>query len=106
MGTFNVTSSEQNNQYTYSNGNVAIVGNYSVDALSSTLKTVGGSVYTVREDGSQGDYIGNFNGNYHDGSWKYSNSEMTRPQAISVYEAIAEIEVEINGSNGSEEEVA
>lgn len=106
MGTFNVTSSEQSNQYTYSNGKVAIDGKYSVDALASTPKTVGGSVFTVKEDGSNGDYIGNFNGNCHDGSWKHSLSEMTCQQAIIVYEAIAEIEVEISGSNGSEEEVA
>lgn len=106
MGTFNVTNSVLENHYTYSNGVVTIIGSCAVDVLKSSPQTVGGSAFTVKEDGSQGEYIGNFNGNYHDGEWTYSLSEMTRQQANSVWEAIAEIEVEISGSNGSEEETA
>lgn len=96
MGTFNVTSSNLNNQYTYSNATVIVVGNYNMDATTNTLKNLSGSCYHV-ENGEQGEYFGDFNGYMRDGEVKYSISEMTRRDANTVWDAIDEIENNVSG---------
>ena len=104
MGTFTVTSSSLNNQYTYSNESVVINGAYSINAQTSTLVNVSGSVNRQNQDGEdEGEYIGNFNGYMRDGEVKYSISEMSRKDANIVWDAIDEIELNIIGSNGEEE---
>jgi len=103
MGTFNITSSNLNNQYTYSNATVIVVGNYNMDATTNTLKNLSGSCYHV-ENGEQGEYFGDFNGYMRDGEVKYSISEMTRRDANLVWDAIDEIEAYITGQNANSEE--
>ena len=103
MGTFTVTSSNLQNQYNYSNDTLIVIGNYSMDATTSTLQNVAGTAYRKNQDGSQGEYVGNFNGYMRDGVVKYSISEMTRQDANLVWDAIDEIEANILGENSNSE---
>ena len=95
MGTFNVISSTLNSQYEYKDANLFVNGNYSKDATTDTLQNVSGSCYRITPDGSQGDYVGNFNGYMRDGEILYSLSEMSRKDSNKVWDAIDEIEAEI-----------
>lgn len=101
MGTFKVTSSKLNNQYTYSNATVYVTGNYNIDNFTNSLKDVHGSCFHM-ENGEQGEYFGDLNGYLRDGELKYSISEMTRRDANTVWDAIDEIEQNIMGQNGEE----
>ena len=101
MGTFNVTSSNLNNQYTYSNATVFVTGNYNIDASTNSLKDVHGSCFHM-VNGEQGEYFGDFNGSLRDGELKYSISEMTRRDANTVWDAIDEIQANIEGANAEE----
>lgn len=103
MGNFVINSSSLNNQYTFTNTSLIVVGNYSVDNMTSTAQNVSGNAYRKDAKGEQGDYIGNFNGYYRDGEWKYSLSEMTRQDANLVWDAIDEIQTNITVTNTSEE---
>lgn len=97
MGTFNVTSSNLNNQYTYSNATIHVTGNYNIDAATNSLKDLHGSCFRM-ENGEQGEYFGDFNGYLRDGEIKYSISEMTRRDANTVWDAIDEIEANITNA--------
>ena len=100
MGTFNITSSSLNNQYTFSNESLIVSGNYNMDATNNTLQNISGSVYNVpAQQGQQGEYIGNFNGYMRDGGIRYSMSEMSRRDSMLVWDAIDEIEANITGTN-------
>ena len=99
MGTFNITSSSLNNQYTFSNESLIVNGNYNMDATNNTLQNVQGQCYRKDAQGNQGEFVGNFNGYMRDGSVRYSISEMTRRDANLVWDAIDEIEANITGTN-------
>lgn len=99
MGTFTITSSNLNNQYTFKNESVVVNGNYSMDATTSTLQNVNGTFYRNNENDEQGEYIGNFNGYMRDGEVKYSISEMSRRDMRNAWDAIDEIEQNILGVN-------
>lgn len=103
MGTFTITSSKLNSQYTYSNTSIVVTGNYVVDATSgNVLQSVQGSCYRQNQDGEMGEYFGDFNGFMRDGEIKYSLSEMTRRDSNLVWDAIDEIEQNIIGQNVEE----
>lgn len=99
MGTFNVTSSNLNNQYKYSNDTLIVIGNYNQDVTTTTLLNVNGSAYRKNAQGEQGDYIGNFSGTMRNGEILYSLSEMSRHDSNAVWDAIDEIEPYILGEN-------
>lgn len=98
MSTFNIIGSALKNQYAYENGNVMVQGAYVLDATKNSLQSVSGSVYKNNE-GQQGDFIGNFNGNVRDGEVRYGLSEMSRRDANLTWGAIDEIEANITGAN-------
>lgn len=98
MGTFNITSSQLNNQYTYENEFVTVQGSFQKDATNDALQTVNGSVYKKTEQ-PNGEYVGNFNGYMRDGEVKYSISEMSRRDASKTWDAIDDIEANITGAN-------
>ena len=102
MGTFNVTSSNLNNQYRYSNDTLIVIGNYNQDMTTTTMQNVNGSAYRKNAQGEQGDYIGNFNGMMRNGQILYSLSEMSRNDSELVWDAIEDIESYITGSNSPE----
>lgn len=104
MGTFNIVSSSLNNQYNYTDTNVIVSGNYNMDATTSTLQNVSGSIYRKNAQGEQGEYVGNFNGYNRDGVIRYSISEMSRRDANMAWDAIDEIEANITGANNGEGE--
>lgn len=91
-GTFTIQSKTENTQYKYENADVVVTGNYSKDAQTATLQSIGGTAYVVTETGEQGNYIGNFSGYNRDGEMKYSISEMSRSALVIMYDAIDEIE--------------
>ena len=103
MSKFDVTSSALNNQYSYENEDVTVMGNYIMDVKNETLQSVMGSVYKQSSvAGQQGDYIGNFNGYQRDGQIKYSVSEVSSQDAVLILTAIADIETNITGENSEE----
>ena len=103
MSKFDVTSSALNNQYSYENEDVTVMGNYIMDVKNETLQSVMGSVYKQSSvEGQQGDYIGNFNGYQRNGQIKYSVSEVSSQDAVLILTAIADIETNITGENSEE----
>ena len=94
MGTFVIKSSSLNNQYEYTNASVKVSGNYALDAQTKVEKSISGQVYELN-----GDYIGNFNGNMNGETMEYTLSQMTRQKANLVWDAIEEIDAEINSQN-------
>ena len=99
MGTFNVTSSNLNKQYQYSNDTLIVIGNYNQDVTAMILQNVNGSAYRKNAQGERGDYIGNFSGTMRNGEILYSLSEMSRRDNNAVWDAIDEIEPYILGEN-------
>lgn len=103
MSKFDVTSSSLNNQYSYENEDVTVMGNYIMDVKNETLQSVMGSVYKQSSvTGKEGDYIGNFNGYMRNDEIKYSVSEVSSQDAVLILTAIADIEANIKGENNEE----
>ena len=101
MGTFEVTSSTLNNQYSFKDENLMVNGAYVKDAQNNTLQSISGACY-LNVDGEPGNYVGNFNGYMRDGEIKYSVSEMSRKDSNLVWTAIGEIEPYVLGENQEE----
>lgn len=68
-------------------GNLVLVKNEDGGIVS-----MNGQVYQKKSDGTQGAYIGNFNGQMQDGVMKYGTSSMTRQQYELVMDLIDELE--------------
>ncbi|MBR1449569.1 MAG: hypothetical protein IJ588_12595 [Prevotella sp.] len=104
MGTFKTTSKTENTQFTYANDTLNVTGSYEKDIENGRLKSVNGQVYkTNATGGGNGQYVGTFNGTTNSGSLKYSlPSEMSREDAMAVWEIIDEIEPKIVGSESEE----
>ncbi len=102
MGTFEVTSSTLNNQYSFKDENLVVNGAYVKDAQNNTLQSISGACYLITESGEPGDYVGNFNGYMRNGEIKYSVSEMSRKDSNLVWTAIGEIEPYVLGENQEE----
>lgn len=99
MGTFTKTQSVLDNQYSYTNENLAISGNYFVDAATGTFKNVIGSVFSVDTEGREGEFIGSFSGSMIEGKMAYSFSQMTKDQYDLVWIAVKEIEPYVIGED-------
>lgn len=102
MGTFEVTSSTLNNQYSFKDENLVVNGAYVKDAQNNTLQSISGACYLITESGEPGNYVGNFNGYMRNGKMLYSLSEMSREDSLTVWDAITEIEQNIIGTNQGE----
>ena len=102
MGTFEVTSSTLNNQYSFKDENLVVNGAYVKDAQNNTLQSISGACYLITESGEPGNYVGNFNGYMRNGKMLYSLSEMSREDSLTVWDAITEIEQNIIGTNHGE----
>lgn len=85
------TSETLNENYNYADdevmGNLVLVKNEDGGVVS-----MNGQVYAKKPDGTQGAYIGNFNGQMQDGVMRYSTSSMTRQQYELVMDLIDELE--------------
>lgn len=92
MSKITIMSSKVNKTYTLENENINVNGSYITDEQSGELQSVQGSCYRTNGDGSQGEYIGNFNGMMRNGEVRYSLSEMSRRDSMMVWDAIDEIE--------------
>lgn len=103
MGTFEVTSSTLNNQYSFKDENLVVNGAYVKDAQNNTLQSISGACYLITESGEPGDYVGNFNGYMRDDEIRYSLSEMSRKDSNKVWDAIDEIEQNVLGENNAQE---
>jgi hypothetical protein len=99
MGTFNIISSQLNNQYEFQDENLKVTGAFAQDATNNQLQNINGSCYEVGQGGQPGNYVGNFQGYMRDGEVKYSISEMSRRNANKVWNAIDEIESHILPQN-------
>ena len=102
MSTFNITSSQLNNQYEYTDENLTVTGAFTQDATNNQVQNINGSCYEPGQGGQQGAYVGNFQGYMRDGEIKYSISEMSRRNASKVWDAIDEIESHILPQNNEE----
>ena len=96
---FNITSSTLNTSYDYKDV-IIVQGSYIKDAVSDKLQSINGSCYRKNQDGTQGEYIGNFNGYpTADGELTYDLSQMKRSDSNLVWDAIDDIEAKILGEN-------
>ena len=92
---FNITSSTLNTSYDYKDV-IIVQGSYIKDAVSDKLQSINGSCYRKNQDGTQGEYIGNFNGYpTADGELTYDLSQMKRSDSNLVWDAIDDIEGQI-----------
>lgn len=92
---FNITSSTLNTSYDYKDV-IIVQGSYIKDAVSDKLQSINGSCYRKNQDGTQGEYIGNFNGYpTADGELTYDLSQMKRSDSNLVWDAIDDIESQV-----------
>jgi hypothetical protein len=92
-GTIEIKSQTSNVQYEYKTSTFMIQGAVSKDALSDQLQSINGSCYRLNEQGGTSEFFGNFNGYMSgDSGMRYSVSEMSRRDALAVWDAIDEIE--------------
>ena len=92
---FNITSSTLNTSYDYKDV-IIVQGNYVKDAVSGNLQSINGSCYRKNQDGSQGNFIGSFNGYPQaDGEITYDLSQMKRSDSNLVWDAIDDIEAQV-----------
>lgn len=89
------TSATLQENYNYSDGNVMGTVTVNSDQVSGEKTSANGQVYEKKADGSQGAYIGNFNGQLVNGVWKYGTSQMSREQYETVMDLLDEIEKEL-----------
>ena len=102
-GTFNITKQTNNVQYTYSNNEVIVQGNYVKDGQTDALQNINGTCYRKNQDDTQGEFFGNFTGVVRSANdIRYSMSEMSRRDASKVWDAIDEIEEAVLGENNAE----
>ena len=96
---FNIINSTLNTNYNYKDV-IYVEGNCVKDAVSNSLQSINGSCYRKNQDGTQGEYIGNFNGYpTADGEITYDLSQMKRSDSNLVWDAIDAIEAELLGEN-------
>lgn len=99
-GTFEIKSSTNNSQYEYTTSEMIIQGSFAKDIPSGNVLSINGNCYRKTQDGSLGDFFGNFNGYARDGGdIRYAMSEMSRQDANLVWDAIDEIEPIILGED-------
>ena len=93
--TLKKTSSTLNENYNVENEKV--MGTVTTVSNQETKKLIrmDGQVYGKKEDGTQGVYIGNFNGMLKDGAMKYTTSQMTRAEYNIVMDLTEELEKEL-----------
>lgn len=99
MKKFDVTSSTMNSQFVYKNDELIVNGNFEKEGITGAFRSVNGTAYAKDAEGSQGDYIGDFNGYMRDGVMKYSISEMPLDDLDNVKVVIRDIESEIIPAN-------
>lgn len=102
MGTFTITSSRLSTSYVYNDENIVVNGSFNKDMKTGNPGDINGSAYRTNADGSQGDYVGNFNGYVRGDETIYSMSEMSRRDSLKVWDAIDEIERMINENEEGE----
>lgn len=99
---FNITSSTLNTSYTYKDV-IIVQGNYVKDAVTGAITSIQGSCYRKTASGEQGEYFGNFNGYpQSDGEIFYDLSQMKRSDSNLVWNAIDDIQAEIEGENSED----
>lgn len=108
MGTLVTKSQSMATKADYTGNGLFINVNYSEDAMTSTLKTVNGTINKSSEQApEQLIYAGNFNGELKDGEIQYNMSGVRSSDMPSVIAAIADIETIIKAGeqpvdNGAE----
>lgn len=85
---FVITTKIRNEEYTYTDDKVKVLGGYSKLITTGQVQSVSGTAYTTNNA-----FVGNFNGNLQeDGTIKYSMSDISLDYIGDVKDAIANIE--------------
>lgn len=90
---FVITNEFMKQEYSVTMDDVLATG--SIERQGEQVTTINGMVFEKTAEGTQGNYIGNFNGRMVDGQMKYSFSEMNHEQAELVWGVIGVIEANI-----------
>jgi hypothetical protein len=90
---FVITNEFMKQEYNVTMDGVLATG--SIERQGEQVTTINGMVFEKTAEGTQGNYIGNFNGRMVDGQMKYSFSEMNHEQAELVWGVIGVIEANI-----------
>lgn len=89
------TSATLNENYDYSDDSVKGTVNVQSDPETNAVVSMNGHVYEKTKEGTQGAYIGSFNGQMQNGVMKYTTSQMTREQNNIVMDLVEELEQEL-----------
>ena len=90
---FVITNEFMKQEYNVTMDGVLATG--SIERQGEQVTTINGMVFEKTAEGTQGNYIGNFNSRMVDGQMKYSFSEMNHEQAELVWGVIGVIEANI-----------
>lgn len=109
MGTLVTKSQARNTQADYAGQGLQIDVNYQEDAITSTLKSLNGTIYKAASGTAQDrTYAGNFSGNLNGEEIEYSMSGVKSSDMPAVIASLADIEAQIKAQeqpvdNGNEE---
>ena len=87
---FEIINETTKQEYKVTMDDAIVTGN--IERQQGSVISINGTLFTKTAQGTQGDYIGNFNGRMTDSGMKYSFSEMNHDQAELAWDAIAVIE--------------
>lgn len=88
-------SSTLNENYNVTSDDFVGTTNAVKNTTSNQLTNLNGQLYEKKDDGTQGAYVGNFNGVLRDGTMVYTTSQMTREQYMKVMTLIGDIESQL-----------
>lgn len=90
--TLTKTNSTLNESYKVTSDEFVGIANLIKNLQTDVVTNLNGQLYVKKEDGTQGDYVGNFNGMVKDGKMVYTTSQMTCEGFNKVMNLVAELE--------------
>lgn len=88
-------SSTLNENYNVTSDEFVGTVNAVKNETTGVLTNLNGQLYEKKDDGTQGEYVGNFSGTVRNGSMVYTTSQMTREQYTKVMDLIGDIESQL-----------
>lgn len=100
--TFEIKKESQTKEYRVVTDSAIATGNISM--VQGRVEQVSGTLFGKDEQGNQGEYRANFNGDTNDGKLKWNISKVDRETSDQVWEVIDTIEENLPASEEEEED--
>ena len=100
MGTLRTKSQNMSTQADYENVGLKINVSYNEDAITSTLKSLSGTIYHAADN----TYAGNFNGQLNGEEIEYNLSGVKSKDMSDVFAALSDIETQIKAAEDVNQE--